>query len=832
MGFLGSLLGKVIKYGIPLFIGAVVILNTAIWIASPLALNPSMPSVLRIIGVVLPPACLVGSLILYRMKKDLRALIGIPLAVGVPWLMLIVSWVLLIPEFILTLSPIEIVVVVVLPLSALAFAIYHLTQGKVSIWARSVDDEDPVISNDSQNELLVGGFQVIGSPQVRVQPESEKDIQRMWQMTNAIVRTLMTGGAPFIYRLQRVQGVTEEYLLTIGRSPHELEKNLKTLSGALSGNIPEYRVEKRVRFPIPFLHDHETGVVVCLTGEPLSAEDIRQREDPLTVPAKAMLQYSNAILQVSALPVSSGLYRSLKRIWLNSRVKSQSSQAQLTRTEERGGVLSRGQEAIVHYDPIAAEKARDTGRELDRYKAKFACDVELAFASWGPQAKNDAQLLMQLLRGAITPAKPSHDFKVHMKNHRDDLSRLMEGKPIGLTTLLLPIEAAHLMTLPQTDIETPITKRSSFSTYTEPLPEIQESKTEKPHPTDALVPLMKGLIPWQEDAMNLVDIAIIGNPLQQSGTPIMSKVEAIKRRLFHSHILIGGNTRSGKSWTAFSLTAQAMRWGMKATIIVPRRPDDWLDLLSIRKDIWVFTPGDPDTAPLRINLSIPPDNVPLELWMETVVQILSGLLPSDRVMSLHFDEIVDVAYRKCGWNAKKKIQGRPILLNDLWDAVEETASTLGYGDELAANFYGALTSRMRRMLRKHILVDIYNTEEGITWEQIADNNIIFDMSRLPRDDRAFLMGLLAAGLHMYKSFNRTKEMTNLLVLEEASYILTPTKVQDLYGPDATQTLLYKMVDLFTTGGGNGLAAMAIEQLPGRIAPEIVKLIVNVIAHTI
>ncbi|MFW9890184.1 MAG: hypothetical protein ACFFER_18525, partial [Candidatus Thorarchaeota archaeon] len=195
-------------------------------------------------------------------------------------------------------------------------------------------------------------------------------------------------------------------------------------------------------------------------------------------------------------------------------------------------------------------------------------------------------------------------------------------------------------------------------------------------------------------------------------------------------------------------------------------------------------------------------------------------------------EIVDAAYRKCGWNAKKKVRGRPILLNDLWDAVEEIASTLDYGDELRANFYGALTSRMRRMLRKHFLVDLYNTEEGITWEQIADNNIIFDMSRLPRDDRAFLMGLLTAGLHMYKSFNRTKEMTNLLVLEEASYILTPTKIQDLYGTDATQTLLYKMVDMFTTGGGNGLAAMAIEQLPGRIAPEIVKLIVNVIAHTI
>ncbi|MFW9889606.1 MAG: hypothetical protein ACFFER_15565, partial [Candidatus Thorarchaeota archaeon] len=73
MGALGSLLGKVIKYGVPLFVGAVVLLNAAIWLASPLALNPSMPNVLRYVGLILPPACIVGSLILYRMKKDLRA---------------------------------------------------------------------------------------------------------------------------------------------------------------------------------------------------------------------------------------------------------------------------------------------------------------------------------------------------------------------------------------------------------------------------------------------------------------------------------------------------------------------------------------------------------------------------------------------------------------------------------------------------------------------------------------------------------------------------------------------------------------------------------------
>jgi hypothetical protein len=41
-----------------------------------------------------------------------------------------------------------------------------------------------------------------------------------------------------------------------------------------------------------------------------------------------------------------------------------------------------------------------------------------------------------------------------------------------------------------------------------------------------------------------------------------------------------------------------------------------------------------------------------------------------------------------------------------------------------------------------------------------------------------------------------------------------------------------MVDMFTTCGGNGLGTLTVEQLPSRLAGEVVKLIVNVISHAV
>jgi hypothetical protein len=840
---IGSFLKPVVKYGA--MIGAVIVgtMTLCSIVVLPLHLNPSMPQFLKTVGAAVPLVCFGIGLLALVFARNIQVIkYTAPVGVAAPAAVYGISLMFSLPDFFFNLTIIEQASMVMLLLGGGVLVSDVFTgwiSGKKRVGAGSIGElvTAPVKALGNVPEsVVVGAFQIVESPEERVLPK-ENEVQRpVWKPAESVLRALLGAGLPLIYRLERIQGMTRECYMTLGRIAEELQGNLNELESALSANYPKYRVERIPEFQPSAIPLGMQGAVACLTGEPLRADDPQQRGDPLTVVAEAMLRQDNCILQISALPVAPGIMRSLKRAWLGRKYRSEASRAQVTISHEKKGLFAgKSQESTVYTDMITAQKANRTHRELERQSSRSSCNLEITAACWDSDdssAEHSARLLMDIMQGSIIPADPSTDLKTKILKREGSFDRIKEGIPVGEFTQLLPVEVAPLLTFPQTDIETPITKRSSFSTYTEPLPEINQAEAAKSRPIDALVPLRKGTVHWQEAALNVVDKAIIGNPLRQSGSLILTKVDTIKRRLFHSHLLVCGNTRSGKSWTAFSLTAQAMKWGMKATIIVPRRPDDWLDLLSIRDDIWVFTPGDPDTAPLRLNLSIPPNNVPLELWMETVVQILSGLLPSDRVMSLHFDEIVDVAYRKCGWNAKEKIQGRPILLSDLWDAVEESASSLEYSDKLRADFYGALTSRMRRMLRKHILVDIYNTEEGITWEQIAENNIIFDMSRLPRDDRAFLMGLLTAGLHMYKSFNRTKEMTNLLVLEEASYILTPTKIQDLYGPDATQTLLHKMVDMFTTGGGNGLAAMAIEQLPGRIAPEIVKLIVNVIAHTI
>jgi hypothetical protein len=199
-------------------------------------------------------------------------------------------------------------------------------------------------------------------------------------------------------------------------------------------------------------------------------------------------------------------------------------------------------------------------------------------------------------------------------------------------------------------------------------------------------------------------------------------------------------------------------------------------------------------------------------------------------MSIHFDDIFHTIYRNCGWNQDTNVHGRPPLLKDFWDAVEEVCADIQYGDELKSNFYGALYSRMSSMLRNHGIVDMYNTTEGITWEELVENDVIITMEDLPESDMALLTSILLAGIHLYKMVHPTEKITNLVVLEEASYLLKRSTGQDIYGPNVHEVMSEGIVDMFTTGGGNGLGCMVIEQLPVRLAEAILKLVVNVIVH--
>ncbi|MFW9803838.1 MAG: hypothetical protein ACFFFC_14345, partial [Candidatus Thorarchaeota archaeon] len=659
--------------------------------------------------------------------------------------------------------------------------------------------------------------------------ESEIDRSSLIGPIHCILRSMILEGSPVGFSISNSAGRTRYFFLTFGADIDTVSKRSERLLSFLGNNLPEFSCQLLNAYPIFGDVDSIKGCTSTITGEPLSHENSAQRIDILTPVTEALLSISNGILQFYAVPAKTGfLERMIRRMeYTRAAEKARISQS----TSVSGLFAGPHQDTATIIDPVESNKAARLGREIRRMNAGHSCRVYLNIASWSSNQEtaewNTEQLALSLA-GAIMPADDESDIRIHRSRSELSLRRVLDGTPTGPATHLSTMEASLFMIPPRCEVGIETSKRQMFSTVTHPLP----ADEQKPVEVEDKKPVPRGRKIYTEWKLpSRIGAILLGNPMRY-GSPNRNVIEWFDPQKFESHFLLTGNPRAGKTTTGLTLAAQASRCGIRTMIITPQRVRHLLPLMYVNPRIWVFTAGR-NIVPFRVNLFNPVPGVTVGQWMKAVVWFITRSFPNDEVLDIHFDDVVHTMYRKKGWDPKKNIKGQPIMLSDLWDAMLEVLDDLQYGNDVSRNFYGAIYARITSMMRNHSLVDMLNTPEGVSFELLVNNDVIIDLEGLvDENDRALIMSYLTIGMHMYKKANPTEHVSNLLVLEEASYVLQGSSKSIKYGPTTLELIVKTLEDMFTTSGGNGLGIVAIEQLISRIIPAIRKLIVNVITHAV
>ncbi len=310
--------------------------------------------------------------------------------------------------------------------------------------------------------------------------------------------------------------------------------------------------------------------------------------------------------------------------------------------------------------------------------------------------------------------------------------------------------------------------------------------------------------------------------------------QGLVRKILAYHVGVYGNTGSGKTTTSVSLVAQAYNNGVVPIIITPGNVKDWRMLKDLFPEFRIFTAGNPDIAPLRYNMWDVPSGVPVGKYIDRLTDVYTATLPNDGVISMHFDDIFNTMYENCGWGRMGNVRGRSIVLADLYQAFQQVATShITYGEEMSRDFYGALDARLRKMFRNPILVDMLNTSKGLSIPELLKHPTIIETRDLSPEDRALLTGTITAGISEYLIANPKSEVSHMLVLEEAHHLLKRTSGPSGYAESTSkQKAIDNFVEMLRIQRGNGLCLVLIDQLPGSMVPEAVKLPGNVIIHTL
>ncbi|MHA1909217.1 MAG: helicase HerA domain-containing protein, partial [Candidatus Thorarchaeota archaeon] len=668
-----------------------------------------------------------------------------------------------------------------------------------------------LIPTSRRRNNLVAGVEVSNIPREYIEGEIEKRMS-----FQSILRHLTHSGTPIGLRFLVKNGDLSIIFTTWAEERDRLDDRAKILLDTLRSNLPEFGFRYMQDIPIPPSPQNLVGG--CVVGIPLDFTNEEQNQDGISASISLLHELSQGALQITFEPRPFNPSE-VKRLESAYRQITEASETTISKTKQ-GFFSDEMKESKTQVDARAKRKAEKIRQQIERLSNKHLCIVRVNILSWGLDDRSARQRVsraVSLLMGTLRPNYSDQDFEFIALRKQGELFGALRGLPQGKESVLTIGEAVNYLQIPSVDVGISVSSRSSFGTSTESLP------VEKPIP----LPVRKSQpIEW----IVKTPIVVLGNPLTQGGIKRASKFVWFKPSDLDSHLGIYGNTRSGKTTTARSISAQLEKADVNPIVIVPFKPENWRSLLDL-SDRWrTYTVGNDDVAPLAFNGFNLPKNVVLSKWIPRVENSFNASMPNDAVLRMHVDDVVRTAFRNCRWSVKENKKGRPVLLTDLWDAMLEVGEKLEYGEEVKRNIKGALEARLRSIIRNPALVSLFNTNQGISIEELLAHPTIIEIDRLSEPDKQLFIALLTAGISEYYLANPQDEVRNVLVLEEAHILLRRSKTNTAEGPTAHDEVIASINEMLRTVGGTGLGIITMDQLLSSMNPESVRLPVNTIIH--
>ncbi|MHA2300155.1 MAG: ATP-binding protein [Candidatus Thorarchaeota archaeon] len=800
--------------------------------------NPFMPNMLNACGTLLWAVCIGAGMAAGIVKGNWRvmrysgplALLSIPVVFGIG--LFIAAGAIAVAVL-----SIEVVIVLTAVVVVIGFLVF------IELPSKNESDESTEVEQSitsrflqwtgQESNMFIGAIEIVEFPEAHLYDNS-RTRERMDRYTPflGVVRAMRSAAHAVGLRVERVQRKNRMFYLTRARTLESLNESLDKLESTLKTQLREFKCRRIGKFSPSVDVANKKCLSAMVVGVPLSITDARQSVDGLTYAVDALHELENGIIQIWADPYQSGMFET----WMARReFEEEERKSKRTNTSSYGGILSgSGQESYIEVDTSASTKAGKLRRKLSRFESKSAVEVGVFTTSWDSQPSRAEQSAMQLghtLVSSILSADLESMLEVKQLKKRQDSLRLIQGQPVSKPTLMLDMEAGALFIPSRRHIGISTSRRHEFSTMATEIPH-SPLTSDNPHLV-ATGPVKNGDehrdLMWNLDFSGMV---VLGHIVKANGEIDKSALVAIDPQDLERHMLILGTTRSGKTTTGLTLVAQLMRYNVNPVVIVPYKVRDWRILKQAYPNVRIFTAGDPNTAPLRINIWVPPIGVHLDKWVQRLAEIFHAWFPNQEVVTMHMKRVILRTYELCNWDVSKNLQGRPILLEDFLAGIDYAIAKgdVTYSSDVKQNFIGALKARLESMLTNNAVVDMFNTTGGITFSELLSTPHIVEMERLHEDVKQLLIGVITAGISEYRMANPSSVLQNVLVLEEAHVFLKRAIRRTDGERTAAQEANSSLALMLRTSGGNGLGIVIMDHLPSQLAAEALKIPNNTIAH--
>lgn len=297
-----------------------------------------------------------------------------------------------------------------------------------------------------------------------------------------------------------------------------------------------------------------------------------------------------------------------------------------------------------------------------------------------------------------------------------------------------------------------------------------------------------------------------------------------------AHTFITGSTGSGKSNTVYKLLYELCFKNdsqVKFLVIEPAK-GEYKQVFGGYEGVSVYGTNFRMGPLLKLNPFSFPDEIHVLEHIDRLIEIFNACWPMYAAMPAVLKDAIEACYESCGWSLTYSIcePKRYPTFTTLLEKLPEIMNRSDYSKDTKGDYIGALVTRVKS-LTNGINGQIFCADEGLSDEQLFDQNVIVDLSRVgSMETKSLLMGILMIKLQEHRMAHARDTDTGLrhiTVLEEAHNLLRRTSSEqsqdssNLQGK-SVEMLANAIAEMRTYGEGFIIA----DQAPGLLDMAVIR----------
>jgi hypothetical protein len=319
---------------------------------------------------------------------------------------------------------------------------------------------------------------------------------------------------------------------------------------------------------------------------------------------------------------------------------------------------------------------------------------------------------------------------------------------------------------------------------------------------------------------------------REDGTPHRVHVPDLTR-----HVLIVGTTGSGKTTTCLHILAELARHNVPFLVIEPvnAEHDDYRALLRLphlRDKLQVFTLGDEETAPFRLNPFEIQRGVTVNEHISALLTAFKAAIPMWEPLPRLFLKALNRTYYRAGWTAFRKPTGSehdPLFptMHDFYNQLSHVVDDeIEHEGEVKGNIRGASKLRIEALLEGGC-GRILSARKSLPIDTWMERPTVVELRHIGDDeDKALMMAFMLMMVNEYLDKGRARgskgQLQHVILIEEAHRLLenvsseTSAEQANTKG-QAAQAFARALAENRKYGEGIIIA----EQLPTKLVPDVI-----------